>query len=108
MPFKSQKPCAQPGCTNLVDHNVRYCDDHAQHNGRSGGDNSHYNYRWKQLRARYLSRHPLCADCQQAGRLTPATEVHHVIPVAQGGSDRSENLLGLCKSCHSRRTRGGL
>ena len=26
-----------------------------------------------------LAEHPLCRDCEVAGRITPATEVHHVV-----------------------------
>jgi 5-methylcytosine-specific restriction endonuclease McrA len=50
----------------------------------------------------FLRRHPECADC---GR--EATEAHHIVPRAQGGSDRWENLMPLCKACHSARTRRG-
>jgi len=52
----------------------------------------------------YLAKNPLCAECEKAGRLTPATEVHHIVAIADGGSDRDENLQPLCKSCHSRKT----
>jgi len=54
----------------------------------------------------FLADHPLCHDCSEQGRITPANEVHHII-------DRQErpdlaydaaNLMALCKSCHSSRT----
>lgn len=32
-------------------------------------------------------------------------EVHHIVPVAQGGGDEPENLVTLCKDCHKRRHR---
>ncbi len=40
--------------------------------------------------------------CQKCG--APATEVHHVIPLADGGTNDMGNLLPLCKGCHSRVT----
>lgn len=30
-------------------------------------------------------------------------QVHHVIPVSEGGGDEPENLLTLCKNCHKKR-----
>lgn len=57
---------------------------------------------WRRLRAMVLCEQPMCADCEAAGRITPATEVDHV------DNDRNnnlrENLVGLCKPCHSRKT----
>ena len=40
--------------------------------------------RWLRLRRDKLTASPLCERCQQAGLLTPATEVHHVTPVEDG------------------------
>jgi len=38
------------------------------------------------------------------GRITPAEEVHHVLPLSHGGTHSEDNLMALCKSCHSRIT----
>ncbi|HEY5465546.1 MAG TPA: HNH endonuclease signature motif containing protein, partial [Clostridia bacterium] len=61
-------------------------------------------------RARYIMAHPLCEECKKAGRLTPAKEVHHVVPLNKGGTHYNNNLISLCKSCHSAITarEGGL
>lgn len=37
-----------------------------------------------------------CVCCGSVGRL----EVHHIRPVALGGTDDMHNLIGLCASCH--------
>jgi 5-methylcytosine-specific restriction protein A len=58
------------------------------------------------LRKAFLSKFPLCQMCKEAGLLVPATEVHHVVPLADGGTDDEANLMPLCKSCHSRFTAG--
>ena len=36
--------------------------------------------RWQRLRAYHLKRHPLCARCKAKGKVTLATEVHHITP----------------------------
>lgn len=65
--------------------------------------------RWRRLRSAYLSVHPVCEDCEQAGRTTTATEVHHIRPVESAAgrpADMQElafnpcNLRALCKACH--------
>lgn len=49
-------------------------------------------------RAAYVAKHPLCEDCEAAGRLTPVQEVHHVVPLSQGGTHDPSNLRSLCRS----------
>ena len=65
--------------------------------------------RWRRLRAAYLSTHPVCEDCEENGRTTIATEVHHIRPIetcAGRALDMQElafnpcNLRALCKACH--------
>ena len=106
MPHKPKKPCAFPGCPNLTD--GRYCEVHAlqanrEYNKyrRDPDSNKIYGRRWKTIRALYLSKHPLCEQCLKAGRYVPAEEVHHIIPIAEGGTHEESNLMSLCKSCHS-------
>ena len=45
----------------------------------------------------------LCQACLEAGRAVPATDVHHQITVALAPHLRLDldNLISLCKSCHS-------
>ena len=64
---------------------------------------------WRRYSKAYLLDHPLCLDCQAEGRLDQATEVHHKI---KPNGDRElfwlpGNHLGLCRSCHQRRTARG-
>lgn len=66
-----------------------------------------YGGTWRRMRRMVLVRHPLCADCLTAGRVTQATDVHHVIAKRDGGKDALDNLEALCHSCHSKRTGRG-
>lgn len=52
----------------------------------------------------FLRANPVCAECWRQGRVTPATEVHHIVGKRKGGTDAWENLEALCKECHSRKT----
>ena len=106
MPFKPAKPCAYPGCPKLT--NSRFCPDHAKQDAREyeryrrdPETRKRYGKEWRRIRNRYIAAHPLCEKCQQTGRVTPAQEVHHIKPLAEGGTHAEDNLMALCSSCHS-------
>ncbi len=108
MPQKPLKPCAYPGCPELI-REGRYCPKHKTIAGREYNstvrrpDHSKvYGYRWQQIRDQYLSKHPLCERCQAAGRLVPADLVHHKVPTELGGGHEESNLMSLCNSCHNK------
>lgn len=105
MPYKPAHPCAYPGCPKLT--RERYCEEHErlyQANyrkyERDPEINRRYGRAWKRIRDRYVAAHPLCERCLEQGRYTPTQEVHHIIPLADGGTHVDSNLMALCKSCH--------
>ena len=107
MPRKPKRPCRFPGCPNLTDD--VYCEEHAkvmeQHyekfqRGYSPG--KRYGRAWKRIRDRYVHKHPLCEQCLKAGRYVAVEEVHHIIPLADGGTNEESNLMSLCRSCHEK------
>ena len=107
MPRKPKRPCSTPGCPNLTD--GQYCENHRVEERRrydkyqrSKDVNKKYGRAWKRIRDRYVREHPLCEMCKEDGRLTPTDEVHHVLPVSQGGTHDRSNLMSLCKSCHNK------
>ena len=109
MPRKPKRPCSYPGCPELTE--GRYCIEHeelaAKNYERYDRDPSvrkRYGRSWKRIRDRYIQAHPLCEECRKQGRLTPAEEVHHIVPLSQGGDSSYGNLMALCTSCHSRIT----
>jgi len=106
MPRKPKRPCSYPGCAELTD--GRFCKKHkkemdARYNKyeRNPATRKRYGRSWKRVRDRFLAQHPLCEVCQKEGRLTSAEEVHHIVPLSKGGTNATENLMSLCKSCHS-------
>lgn len=109
MPTKPKRPCSAPACPNLT--HDRYCPQHAQADAasyrrwqRDPKINARYGSRWRKIRTAYITTHPLCEDCLEQGRTTPAQEVHHVIPLEHGGSHNPDNLRALCTPCHSRQS----
>lgn len=59
-----------------------------------------YGATWRKTRQLVLHRDPFCRHCQRAA----STEVDHIVPKRDGGQDTEDNLQGLCKPCHSRKT----
>lgn len=51
-----------------------------------------------------LRSDPLCVLCLAEGRTTLATDVDHIVPRREGGSDEASNLQSLCHSHHSQKT----
>lgn len=63
-----------------------------------------YDKTWRRIRTMFLAQHPICAAHERNGRIVPATEVHHKIALADGGTNEDENLEALCHRCHSAET----
>ena len=107
MPYKAKHPCGYPGCPEIV--HGRYCDKHErlmnqqyERYERSPETAARYGTAWKVIRRRYISAHPLCEECLKLGAAVPAEHVHHIVPLADGGTNEESNLMSLCKACHSR------
>ncbi|HEV2378701.1 MAG TPA: HNH endonuclease signature motif containing protein [Terriglobia bacterium] len=109
MPILNSKPCPAPGCREVTSggpcarHKPIYSSDPRASASARGYDRHHR--RWRIL---VLHRHPLCVFCERSGRLVPATEADHIVPLTKGGDWSLSNGQGLCKSCHSRKTLSGM
>lgn len=61
--------------------------------------------RWRRVRLQFLQQHPLCAECEGRGIVTPATVVDHIKPINEGGDRFNfDNLQGLCAKCHNKKS----
>jgi 5-methylcytosine-specific restriction protein A len=58
-----------------------------------------------ELRKRRLRAEPLCRLCKDEGRVTAATVVDHIKPLALGGTDTDDNCRSLCADHHDQVTR---
>lgn len=104
MPRKPLRPCRYPGCARLSDE--VYCPEHRLQFTRESATVRGYDSRWRAARKRYLRNVPLCVQCQQQGKLKPATVVDHIIP--HRGNEtlfwEESNWQALCKPCHDKKT----
>lgn len=101
MPYRALRPCAYPGCPNLVKHGR--CSQHKLQ--RDLAIHRLYSTHWKQRRTIQLAREPWCADHLAKGEYVEATDVHHIQP-HHGDEYKffTGELQSLCKPCHSRHT----
>lgn len=67
---------------------------------------AYQNTAWRKLRDTYMHQHPICEKCLKQGKITPATDVHHIRSPFQHGEINYnllldyDNLMALCKDCH--------
>lgn len=66
-----------------------------------------YGWAWQKARQRILARDCglcQCEECKRLKRLRVATEVDHIVPKFEGGTDDDENLQAVNTDCHKLKT----
>ena len=58
---------------------------------------------WEERRKYYLGQKPFCEECFSDINDNVILQVHHIIPISQGGSHKSDNFKVLCRTCHQLR-----
>jgi 5-methylcytosine-specific restriction protein A len=69
---------------------------------------SRYGPGWAALRLKVLHEEPFCVGIwpdTHAGERVFTTEVDHIVPLTQGGTNDRANLRGLCRSCNRGKSR---
>ena len=81
--------------------------DYERRPARQEDKNFYSSKRWRDTRAAFLRKNPLCVDCEKAGRFVPALHVHHLVERKEDPSRSFDwtNLEALCPSCHGRKRR---
>lgn len=98
MPTRPPRICSVPGCPNPA-WGAGRCDQHALPPAPDPRASAHargYDHEFQTIRAEIFSENPICQNC---GRW-PAEELHHLVPIADGGDHSRENLIPLCRICH--------
>ena len=100
--------CAQVGCGRIVERGR--CPEHRLAKLEDPIVRKLYRLaRWLRLRDQVIQVEPFCRVCLALGRRVLTQEIDHIVP-HEGHVDRfwdRSNLQGLCKGCHSRKTRSG-
>lgn len=70
---------------------------------REGRNKFYQTTEWKLLRRIKLTHNPYCEECLKSGVNEFATEVHHIVDIAQDPTKclSYDNLRSLCRQCHS-------
>ena len=106
MPTQPKRPCRYPGCPSLATPGEQYCPQHKTkteqfyNKYQRPNDKNAYGRAWKRIRDRKIKENPLCEECLKNGIYKAAEEVHHILPLADGGRSTQDNLMSLCRSCH--------
>jgi 5-methylcytosine-specific restriction protein A len=98
---------------NLADETCPECKelqekrDHKRYDSKRGNAFQRgYDAKWKKYRVSFLRKNPLCVQCLEEGRITPATVVDH--KVAHKGDNNlfwdPSNHQTLCKHHHDKKT----
>lgn len=107
MPKLPPKPCTKPGCKAYATQRSR-CDEHQPPawEGKGSGSSRGYGWDWSRKRKRVLRRDGyICKALIECNGLARATEVDHVVPKFEGGTDSDDNLQAICTPCHREKTR---
>ena len=105
MTSKPRKFCAAFPCFYLAEGGSAYCHKHRPAPAPKEADPFYLSVQWRAFRDWYISRHPVCEQCEKDGRLTRATMVDHIVELKDGGAAISEsNVQSLCWKCHGVKT----
>ena len=100
---KAHAVCNVPGC-HYIAVTAGRCATHASQvqqrydAQRASPSARGYDAAWRKARAAYLAEQP---GCQWLGCRSMATDVHHRVPLVQGGTHDADNLVALCHAHHS-------
>lgn len=109
MPKAPRRGCAYQGCPKRAVEGSSYCAEHKKQMdkdyekyGRHYKTHQRYGRNWKRVRDKYIKLHPICEECMTHHKITIASQVHHRVPISEGGSNSFDNLESVCDACHNR------
>ena len=105
---RASKHCGRNGCRTLVAPPAKRCPEHVGWNmsPRTASAQATNRHRWRAvIRPQALARDGHQCQLRYPGLCVgTATEVDHIVEVADGGPDELSNARSACSPCHRRRT----
>tara|TARA_R110000824_G_scaffold48924_2_gene137718 strand:+ start:917 stop:1699 length:783 start_codon:yes stop_codon:yes gene_type:complete len=100
--------CSHAGCSHLAIDGSRKCESHGAKKkvagevprGHLSAHKRGYGVAWRRLRKMVLAEEPFCMVCKG----NASEEVDHITPKCDGGGNDRENLQGICRECHQKKT----
>ena len=95
--YRKKRWCKSDQCKEVIDGKIKNKNYRRQQKKIQNGT-------WRkgvpiELKALVMKRDSdCCVEC--LNNKSKELQVHHIIPVSQGGNDDIENLITLCKHCH--------
>lgn len=102
------KQCkGSPSCSKLT--TTGYCEEHTRKDNDRPNAYQRYGAGWTKTREYIIRRDPICKCryrfcCGKNGCMNATNEVDHIIHKDYGEATE-DNLMGMCKQCHSKKTR---
>lgn len=115
MAIRPQRICRSVACKELHRNANGYCEQHQEqaaawvNSRKKSATDRGYGAAWRRLRSRVLKRDGWlcrCSECVATGRIKEASEVDHIIPKFEGGTDELSNLQAINVECHRLKTQG--
>ena len=105
MPNAPSRICARGHCQIIAVAGTIYCAEcsrarhRAKHLKYGTAAQRGYDAQWRSARAAIMNR--ARNQCEHSGCHVPAVEVHHIVPLAEGGPRlHASNLIALCQDHH--------
>ncbi len=97
--------CGAAVCSAIVPNGVKYCERHRREKQWRGGDSRRSGTTaHKARRLRVLRRDGYRCQLRYEGCSGMATDMDHVVSLAEGGADSDDNSAGSCPSCHAKKS----
>ncbi len=102
---RAPKMCGAEICSSIVPSGTKYCERHRREKQWRGGDSRRSGTTaHKARRLRVLRRDNYFCQLRYEGCTQLATDVDHVVPLAEGGADSDSNCAASCSSCHTKKS----
>lgn len=99
--YRGKRLCGHQDCKNIIDFKVKHSNYKKKirkiENGtfRSGVS--------PEIRKYILDRDSYCCGkCKSSYSDDKMMQVHHIVPVSDGGTDEFTNLITVCRNCHKK------